>query len=167
MAKGEIFGELGADDISEPVAIQTVVEFFKANPDAVFVFGGCNYINEKGEIINRSKTKDFNLEEIIKVGYYDDMGNDLDFLIRVGMAFPVHRIENVLSNFRIHPASATSGLIVKTRKMWLRDDCMVSRRYGGGIFSGYCRRYYRFTIVEWLRPVLGFAYPAIKKIFRI
>src|SRR3972149_511511 len=42
MAKGEIFGFLGSDDVSEPGAIISVVEFFKSNPDAYFVFGECN-----------------------------------------------------------------------------------------------------------------------------
>ena len=186
MAKGAIFGELGSDDVSEPGAIQTVVNFFKANPDAYFVFGGCNYINEKGEVIGKVQTKDFNLEEIIKVGcdvptpssfyrrevvekvgFYDDLGNDLDFLIRVGKAFQIHRIEKVVSNFRIHEGSATTGASKAARRMWLREDCLVSRRYGGGIFSAYCRRYYKFVIVEELRPVLGFAYPVIKKLLRM
>ena len=185
MAKGEIFGELGSDDMSEPEAIQAVVEFFRANPGAFFVFGECNYINETGEVTGKGKTKDFDLEEIIKVecyvptpssfyrreviekiGFYDALGNDLDYLIRVGKVFQIHRIEKVLANFRVHEASATTGSFKKTRKMWLREDCLVSRRYGGGIFSGYCRRYYWFVIIEGLRPILGFAYPLIKKVLR-
>lgn len=182
MAKGEIFGELGSDDMSEPGAIQTVVDFFKANPDAYFVFGGCNYIDEKGEVIGKVKTKEFDLEEIIKVGcyvptpssfyrrevvekvgYYDTLGNDLDYLIRVGKAFRIHRIENVLSNFRVHEESATAGSLKEIRKMWLREDCRVSRRYGGGFFSAYCKKYYRYLIIEGLRPILGPIFPSIGK----
>ena len=34
MAKGGIFGWVNADDFFEPGAVQTVVEFFRANPDA-------------------------------------------------------------------------------------------------------------------------------------
>lgn len=185
MAKGKIFGELGSDDMYEPDAILAVVEFFKSNPDAYFVFGGCNYINEKNEIIATPATKDFILEEIInngcyvptpssfykravieRVGFYDTKGNDLDYLIRVGKVFQTYRIEKVLSNFRIHEGSATTGSKKETRKMWLREDCIVSRRYGGRFFSGYCRGYYKFVIIEWLRPVLGPVYPFIKKVLR-
>ena len=36
MAKGQIFGWLGADDMSEPGAIQTVVEFFKEKSGCLF-----------------------------------------------------------------------------------------------------------------------------------
>jgi len=186
MAKGEIFGWLGADDMSEPNAIQTVVEFFRANPDAYFVFGACNYINEKGEIIKVSEPKDFNLEEMIndancipcpsafykrevieKVGWFDTLGNDRDYWMRAGKIFQLYRIEEMLSNFRIHEGSATTGSSKEKRKMWLRVDCITSRRHGGGIFSGYCRRYYRFVMIESLRPILGPAYPLIGKMFRV
>jgi len=182
MAKGEIFGFLGSDDISEPGAIMKVVGFFRSNPDARFVFGACNFINEKGEIIGRPPIKDFNLREIIndgcyvptpssfykrevieKIGWYDAKGNDLDFLIRAGKVFQIYRINEVLSNFRIHEGSATSGSSKEIRKMWLREDYLVSRRHGGSIFSGYSKRYYTFVIVELLRPFLGAVYPFIRK----
>lgn len=185
MAKGEIFGELGSDDIYEPDAIMSVVQFFRANPDAYFVFGACNHINERGEIIRRPPTKDFNLREIIndscyvptsssfykrevieKIGLYDTLGNDLDYLIRTGKVFQIHRIEKVLANFRIHKGSATSGSSKKIRKMWLREDCIVSRRHGGSFFSGYCKRYYKFLIMEKLRAILGPLYSFIKRAVR-
>ena len=185
MARGEIFGWLGADDTYEPDAIHVVVEFFRSNPNAYFVFGSCNYINEKGNIIRRCQTKDFDLEEIInysnyvpctslfykqeaveKVGWLDTKGNDLDFLIRAGKIFQIHRIEKVISNFRIHEGSATTGSSKEMRRMWLREDCFVSRQHGGRFFSGYCRRYYRFVIIEQLRPILGTVYPLIQKLLR-
>lgn len=182
MAKGEIFGWLGSDDMSEPGAIQTVVEFFKANPDAYFVFGGCNYINEEGEVIGRVQPKDFDLEEMINeanyipcpsafyrreviksVGWFDTLGSDRDYWIRVAKIFPIRRIDPVLSNFRIHKGSATRGSSKELRKMWLRENCLTTRRYGGSIFSGYCRSYYKFLIIEGLRPILGPIYPLIGK----
>lgn len=183
MAKGEIFGWLGSDDMSEPGAMRAVVEFFTSHSDAYFVFGECNIINERGEIISESRSKDFNLEEIInkgcyvatpssfyrrevieKVGSYDTRGNDLDFLIRAGKIFKIYRIEKKLSNFRKHENSQTGSR--KTHKMWLRDDCIVSRRYGGSVFSGYCRRYYVFLIVEGLRPIFWSVYPFIERMIK-
>ena len=187
MARGKIFEWLGSDDMSEPDAIEAAVEFFRANPDTYFVFGDCNVINEKGEIIGKYPTRDFDLHELInkygcmvptpssfykrevidKVGFYDTLGTDYDYLIRVGKIFPIHRIEKVLSNFRVHEGSRTTGLSKKTRKMALRENCIISKRHGGGIFSGYCRAYYWFAIIENLRPILGFTYPFIKKVLRI
>ena len=182
MAKGDVFGWVGSDDTYEPDAIQTVARFFIENPSACFAFGGCNYVNASGEIISVGKTKEFNLEEIIKVGcyvptpssfyrrevrdrigYYDILGNDLDFLIRAGKEFKIYRIEKVLSNFRVHEMSASTGLNKKIRRMWLREDCQISRKYGGGILSGYCKRYYQYLLIESLRPILGFSFPIIKR----
>jgi len=170
MAKGGIFGWLGSDDTYEPDAVQTVVEFFTANPDAYFVFGDCNFINEKGEIIGKAQTKNFDLREMIndancipcpsafykrevieQVGWFDDLvGSDRDYWIRAGMVFTLHRIEKVLSSFRIHAESATTGSSKKLRKMHLRADYITTRRYGGSIFARYCRAYYKFTIIEGL-----------------
>ena len=65
MAEGGILGWLGSDDTYELDAIRTVVEFFRANPEAYFVYGDCYFINEKGEIIRKRETRDFNLEEAI------------------------------------------------------------------------------------------------------
>jgi len=186
MARGEIFGWLGADDTYEPDAIQTVVEFFKANPEAYFVFGNCNIINENSEIIRKRETRDFNLEEAIndftmanptqafykrevieKVGFMDTslQGAELDYWIRVGMVFPIHRTEKVLSNFRTHPGAFGSSK--GATKVGLRESWLVSRRYGGSLFSRRARRYYRILIIDWLRPVLGFTYPTIKKLLRL
>jgi len=188
MARGQILGWLGSDDAYEPDAVQTVVEFFRANPEAYFVFGDCNIINEKGEIIGKRGTKDFNLKELInvssmasptsafykrevieKVGLMDTKlvgGCEYDYWIRVGMVFPIHRIEKVLSNFRRHKDSRGAGSNAATR-IFLRENLLVSRRYGGSYFSPLARRYYRFLIIDWLRPVLGFTYPFIKKLFRL
>jgi glycosyltransferase involved in cell wall biosynthesis len=185
MAKGEIFGFLGSDDISEPDAIMKVVGFFRSNPDAHFVFGACNYINERDEIIGRPQIKDFDLAEIIndgsyvptpssfykrevieKIGWYDDKGNDLDFLIRAGKVFQIYRINEVLSNFRIHEGSATSGSSNAIRKMWIREHYLISRRHGGSFFSSYAKRYYMYVILELLRPFLGTLYPLMRKTLR-
>lgn len=185
IAKGGIFGWLGADDMSVPGAIQTVVEFFRNNPDAYFVFGDCNFINAGCEITGKSQAKDFNLKEMIndsncipcpsafyrrevvdKVGWLGNLGNDREYWIRAGKLFTIHRIEEVLSSFRIHEGSESTGSSKEIRKLWLREDCLTTRHYGGSIFAGYCRRYYKFLIIEGLRPVLGFAYPALKKVLR-
>lgn len=182
MAKGEIFGWLGSDDMSELDAIQTVVEFFRANPEAYFVFGDCDYINKKGEKIGKIKARDFDLDELIndscmistpaafyrhevvdKVGWFDNKGNDLDYLIRIGKVFPMHRIDNVLANFRYHEGSITCS---ETSDMWLRKDYLVSKRHGGRLFSPRARRYYTSLIIGGLRPFLGFTYHLIRKVLR-
>jgi glycosyltransferase involved in cell wall biosynthesis len=184
IARGEILGWLGADDmLSDPDTIQTVVEFFKSNPDARFVHGGCNYINEKGEVLSTHKPRDFTLDELInngnpiacpsafykrevieKVGWFDTYGNDFDYMIRIAKLFKIYRIEKVLSNFRLHKESKSGS--PKEHLKGLRMDCQVSRRYGGCFFSGYCKRYYEFLIVELLRPILTPLLPSIEKFIK-
>jgi len=182
MAKGKILGWIGSDDMYEPNAVESIVAFFGSNPDAHFVYGGLNHIDEKGELIAAYKAEPFDLEQLINdrcviptpsafskreviqtVGEFDFLGNDLDFFIRVAKVFKIHWIDKVLSNYRIHPGSANSGSNVRIRLMWKREDCIVSRRHGARFLSGYCKRYYRLTIIEGLRPILGPVYPLIKR----
>ena len=175
MAKGEIFGWLGADDMYEPDAIQTVVEFFRSNPDAYFVFGDCNFINERNEVMERFLTKDFDMEEALndqcyipahsafykrevidKVGFINTSTriSELDYWIRVGKVFPIHRIEKVLSNFRLHKDNF-SGSKEANRKYAL-EGYIISRRHGGRILSPRGRRYliYRSVVLVWALPIL-------------
>jgi glycosyltransferase involved in cell wall biosynthesis len=185
MAQGEIFGWVGADDLYEPDAVESIVKFFHSNPDAYFVYGGLKDIDEQGKIIRTCMPKAFHLHELInercviptpaafyrrkvieRVGGFDDLGNDLDFFIRVGKVFPIHRIEKVLSSFRIHAGSQNTGSNINLRLMWKREDCLVSRRHGGGFFSGYCLRYYNLLLIERLRPILGPFYPLFKKVLK-
>ena len=183
IAKGEIFGALGSDDMYELDAIQTVVGFFRANPDAYFVFGACNFINEKGELIGRYQPRDFNLKKTInvrcdvpgtatfykrevfeKIGLFNALAADLDFLIRASKVFQIHRIDKVLSNYRACKKWAFSGSEFEGMKVAIRHMCILSRRHGGSIFSGYCRLYYAWLVIDWLRPILGPAYPFIEKV---
>ena len=170
MAKGEIFGWLDSDDVYEADAIMTVVEFFKSNPDAYFVFGEGNIINEAGEVIRKFQTKEFDLAEVIndrcyilltsafyrrevieRVGLFNTLGNDVDFWIRVAKQFQMHRIEKILSNWRLHEDSISiSGETNKRRmvRQRFREDYLLCRQYGGSIFAPRCRRYFMFVILD-------------------
>ena len=170
MAKGGIFGWLDSDDTYEADVIYTVVEFFGANPDAYFVFGEGNIINEKGEVIRKFQTKDFDLKEVIndrcyisltsafyrrevieRVGAFNTLGNDVDFWIRVGKAFQMHRIEKTLSNWRRHEDSISTSGEANKRKMVrqrFREDYLLCRQYGGSILAPRCRRYFVFVILD-------------------
>jgi len=184
MAKGEILGWLGSDDTYEPDAIQTIVEFLRVNPDACFVFGDANYIDENGEVIKKAPNKDFNLQETIndvcyiptpsafyrrevikKVGLLDIKGNDLDFWIRVGKKFQIYRIEKLLSNFRLRQGQASSK---GTLKMQFREAYITSRRHGGRLLSPRGARYfiYSSSITVWLVPILRPVYHFINKMLR-
>lgn len=121
MARGEILGWLDTNDVYEPDAVMTAVEFFKLNPNAYFVFGGCNIINEAGEVIGELAIRDGNFKDVIngkeyislsaafykrevldRVGPFNTLGNNFDFWIRVAQQFPMHRVDKTLCNWRSH-----------------------------------------------------------------
>ncbi len=170
MAKGGILAWLDSDDVYEPDAIMTVVEFFRSNPDAYLVFGGCNIINEAGEVTGKRLTKDYDQEEAIKdrhyiflpsvfykqevierVGLFNTIGNDLDFYIRVGEVFQLRRIEKTLASYRVHNTRITTSREANKRGMVrqrFREDYLLCRQYGGSIFAPRVRRYFMFVILD-------------------
>jgi glycosyltransferase involved in cell wall biosynthesis len=188
MAKGEIFGWFDSDDVLEADAIMMVVNFFRSNPEAYFVFGESNVINEKGEVIRKVPIKDFNLKEAIndrhhihftsafykrevieRVGGFNTLGNDLDFWIRVGKVFPMHRIEKTLSNWRLHGDTVSASREVNKRRMVrqrFREDYLLCRQNGGSIFAPRVRRYFIFLVLDRLRLYLFVNYVVLPKLRR-
>ncbi|MBI2852692.1 MAG: glycosyltransferase [Chloroflexi bacterium] len=173
MARGDIFGWLDSDDLYEPDAIAVVVSFFKANQDACFVFGGSDVINATGEIIGKHPVKDWDTNEAIndrhyivmgaafyrreviqKVGYFNTLGNDLDFWLRVAQVFPMHRMDNTLFLQRRHEDSFTLSTDPrKIRINWqrYREDYLLCRKYGGSILAPRARRYFIFLVLDRLK----------------
>lgn len=49
MAAGEIIGWINSDDLYYPNALNTVIEWFNKNPQADFLYGDIEYINENGD----------------------------------------------------------------------------------------------------------------------
>lgn len=190
IARGEILGWIDSDDIYEPDAIQTVVEFFRTNRDAYFVFGGCNMIGETGEKIRQFPIRDFDLPKAIhdsyclvfcaafykravfeKVGPFNTLGNDLDYWLRTAKVFQLHRIEKVLANWRWHQDSISGSKAAKNariRKMRLKEDYALGRQYGASIFSPRSQRYFRFLILDGLHlyPIVNKLYPPVERCFR-
>ncbi len=169
-AKGEIFSWLDSDDIFEPDAVEYVVKFFKEHPESYFIFGGCDIINEKGEVIGTRPVKDFDFKEAVndrhyiylpavfftreayeQAGPFNTLGNDLDFYIRAGKLFQLYRTGKTLAKYRIHK-SRLSDLqevhAVEINRKRFREDYLLCRRYGGNIFAPRCRRYFVFLMLD-------------------
>jgi len=182
MAKGGIFGWLDSDDVCEPDAIMTVVEFFKSNPGAYFVFGEGNIINEAGEVIRKFPTKDFSVKDAIngrcnipfgsafyrrevieRVGLFNILGNNFDFWIRVAKVFQIHRVEKVLSNNRLRKdgiALSKEAHKRRIRRTRWQQDYILCRQHGASIFSRRIRRCImslildRLALYHFIAPVL-------------
>jgi glycosyltransferase involved in cell wall biosynthesis len=187
MARGEIFGNLGSDDIYEPDTAQVIVDFFRENPNAYFVYGTGSYVDENGMVIGLIPTRDFTLKSFVNGHMYVNMTSafykrevfekvglfyvdpeainvcDTDFVIRAGRVFKIYRIDKVLSKFRMHHWEF-SGEAWERQKQQLRSKYLICRKNGANIFSWSARIYFMSLLIDWLRPVFGFAYPIIEKI---
>lgn len=127
LAGADIFGCMGVDDFMEKGAIETVVHFFRSNPDACFVYGHFDRIDVNGQIIEQRRVSGFNLRDFIntashltiistyyrravmeKIGWLDNSGNDFDLIIRIAQNFQVHHVDQVLSKVMIRKDSAFS-----------------------------------------------------------
>lgn len=189
LSTGEIIGWVDSDDFYEPEAITTAVTFFQNNASARFLYGGCNVINNTGEAIGAFVIRDFNKkvwlnewhyivfcacffkrEVIERVGFVNDLGNDLYFYLKVGKKFKMHRVENTLTNWRLHNESISlkkAGRESKIRYHRAKEDFFLVLTHGGSIFSPRAMTY--FAVLEPIlarrfRPFLGFAFPLLKQI---
>jgi len=167
LAKGEIFGWLDSDDLYEPDAIMTAVEFFKSNPDAYYVFGGCNIIDETGKLIGEVPIKDFDFNKVVRgndyfstcaafyrreifesVGYFNQLANNFEFWVRVAQQFKMHHMEKTLINWRLDGESfgfSKDSRKLRMMKQKLREDYLLCRQYGGSIFAPRCIKYFLYV----------------------
>jgi glycosyltransferase involved in cell wall biosynthesis len=160
LARGEIFGWLGADDCYLPDAVQSVASRFQTHADTAFVYGESNMIDARGEIIGRFATCDFSVERALnhgacfafstaffrrevvnKVGGFaiHDEACDHDWVIRVGKRFPIARLPETLGSFRMHSGGKTGS---RGDDVYPKAVFLINRRYGGKWLSPVCRRYY-------------------------
>jgi glycosyltransferase involved in cell wall biosynthesis len=179
-ARGEIFGCLGADDLYEPGAIDTVVGFFRANPEAAFVHAACDLIDAEGRPLRRHTVEPFDYDAFVntarhiatpsafyrrvvmeRIGWLDASGDDFDVMLRIAREFEIHGLPAVLARLRIRPDSAFNRLELRKRVEHLAATYRVSRAHGGSVWSPIACRFYG----HWILHVLGLgrAYPALRR----
>ena len=148
MGKGEILGWLCADDLLLPDAVKTIVGAFSQNPDASFVFGGCEVVNRQGDVTGVllatvpdtwklihgydyvAQPAAFVARRAVEaIGFVDEtlhFGMDWDLFMRLsalGRAVPV---PGVLAKAHVYPEtkSASGGY-----RRW-RELAAIMRRHG-------------------------------------
>lgn len=192
MAKGEIFGILGADDVYTPGAIRIVVDFFISNPKAFFVHGNCEKIDEDGRLLCLHKVEKFNFKDFVntarhistisafykravmeRIGWLDSSGDDFDVMIRIAEKFEVYSINKVLSRLIVRSDSIYNNPKDFNSRLKIRKQTYeVSRKYGGSPFSRIALRYYFIFLFHRLRleilyPIAEHIYVRIMSIFRL
>ena len=172
LAKGELIGWQDSDDLYMPGAIKTAVTFFQAVPDTYYLFGGCNIIDESGKTIGSLPINNYNFLRVVQgkdyfslttaffkkevvqaVGYFNDVGNDLDYWIRIALKFKMHRVDKTLCAWRIHNQSvgfSKNSRSVNMISEKLRQDYLLCRKYGGrgSSFAPRCWKYRLYRVLN-------------------
>lgn len=123
------FAWLGDDDLLASGSLQATTAALDANPQAVMVFGWCDYIDENDTVVFRSRAGRlaaailtfgpnlipqpgslFRYEEVMAVGGLDEtvrLAMDLDLFLRLRKRGRLLALRRTLASFRWHDDSAT------------------------------------------------------------
>ncbi len=153
-ADGDILAFLNSDDFYEPSALKTINEYFDYHPKVDWVFGGWNFVNEKGKLFrsykpsffpeNRFRAYGFNIGQpscffkrsiYAKVGGLDknlDLTLDYDLWLKFIKHSKPGVINSVLSNMRYYSKTKSSQNMLrhnheafKTAKKYLPKNLIL------------------------------------------
>lgn len=189
ISEGAILGWIDSDDLYEPNAVEIAVERFRKDADVQFLYGRCNLINAGGDVIGCFVIRDFDKKEwlnvwhyivfcatffrrnvIEKVGFVNDLGNDLYFYLKVGKKFKLVRIDQVLTNWRLHSDSISLKQADRESSIrWDRakEDFFLVLKYRGSLLSPKSLIYYGHaepSIPRWVRSSFFFIAPVLRRI---
>ena len=163
-ANGEILAWLNSDDCYEPNAFKTIAKELNRDEGKYFVFGDCNVIDGKGEIIGFIKGKYKGQSSLIEywkdayipqpaVFFYRDLlheigflneslhyAMDWDFWLRISEKYSLFYVNKPLSNFRSHGKQKTGGYEIFEPELY-----RISKRYWG---SKYSIRYWYYYLLS-------------------
>jgi len=153
MATGDIVAFLNADDIYLDNTLDTVVRYFKDNPECMWLTGYCKIIDENGKQIKKyiteyknRKLRRFTFEQLLiedcisqpatfwrrellnEVGYIDEslhFSMDQDLWARFAKKYKLHLIREYLACFRFTSDTKTGSNVDKT----LIESKLVAQRY--------------------------------------
>lgn len=185
LSKGEILGWLGGDDFYEQGSVATVVNFFKTNPDAYFVYGKCLLINEDGKKISvagirspdikRDFRKCYNpiatpsafyrRQVIEKVGELNTSIRicDYEYWMRVAERFQIYYVDAFLSSFRIHKKSIT-GTNNSYVIAW-KEKYKISRHFHQNISLNLVTGYIAAFLLDMFRKIPLFSFISYRVVY--
>lgn len=158
ISTGDIVAFLNADDLYTEGALEKVVNYFKENPDCMWLSGYCKIIDENNKQIRKyvteyknRKIKSFSLNQLLiencisqpstfwrkklmdKVGYLDESlhySMDQDYWARMELESHMHLIKEYLAKFRFSSDTKTGSSIEKT----LSDSRLIAKKYSSNEF---------------------------------
>jgi len=153
MATGDIVAFLNADDLYTENALSTIVEYFKDNPDCMWLTGYCKIIDENGKEIRKyiteyknKKLRKFSLKQLLvenpisqpatfwkkklheEFGYIDESlhyAMDQDLWAMFASKYKLHLIPQYLAEFRFTSDTKTGSSIEKT----LKESKEIAKKY--------------------------------------
>lgn len=137
MARGEILGWVNSDDLLRPGALQAVVEAFRARPDASWLHGRCDIVDDRDRVIRRwvtayknRRARRHDLRSLLVENYVSQMTVfwrrslqdrvglldpslrytfDYDLWLRFAREGPPLFLERTLAAFRWHPGTKSGS----------------------------------------------------------
>jgi glycosyltransferase involved in cell wall biosynthesis len=147
-ATGEILGWLNSDDFYLPGTLEFVGAWFAAHPDASFLYGRCDVVDEHGRTL-RQVGEPFDRARMLRgsqpmpqpstfirrrlletVGPLDESlhySMDYDFFVRAALVSTPVFVERTLAAFTVHPGAKTTAGRARSR----RETYEVALRYAG------------------------------------
>jgi len=129
MAKGDIFGYLGADDLLRPGCVRAAVEVLEACPDVVLTYCDFELIDPHSRAIRTVRAEEFDYRRMVvefvctpgpgvffrraafeRTGGWDPSLRqmpDYEYWLRLGLVGRFKRIPRTLAAFRVHEGSYT------------------------------------------------------------
>lgn len=156
VAAGEIFAYLNSDDLYLPDTLITIAESFISSPEADIIYGHSNIINDADKILTKCIALPFRLKEHLNGVFsipqqssfwrrrvYDELGGfnvnnhtcmDGEFFAYAGSRnYQFHRLNKVLSSFRIHSKSKTGDMTSSLKLNFPKDELKfisdISRKF--------------------------------------
>lgn len=150
-ASGEILAYQNADDrYATPEAVASVVEVFRTRPDVDVVYGDFRYIAPDGRPLEEVRAPEFDERRLRRYNFVPPhstfvrrslvhergvwldsslrFAGDWEWFLRIARAGGrFHHLGRVVSEFRRHPASATSTISWRAK---LSEWSLVCRRHG-------------------------------------
>jgi glycosyltransferase involved in cell wall biosynthesis len=171
-AKGDILAWLNSDDIYQPGAVKTAVDFLAANPDIGMVYGDANFIDAKGREIGQFPAAQTDYQKLRrgfvhipqqaaffradlwrKVAPLDPsffFAMDYDLWVRLARISKFKYLPgSVWASFRLHRAGKT---ILDDDRCW-PEMLRVHRRDGGSYFSEF---YAKYLLRKLAAPLINF-----------
>ncbi len=188
-SSGELIGWIDADDYYEKTAVSSAVQYFCNYEELNFIYGSCAIVDDDGEPIGDFVVREWNKkiflneqhyiifcaaffrrEVVQRVGFVNDLGNDIYFYMNVAKKFSLYKVGEKFTNWRLHSQSISlnpSAREQSIRRQRAKEDFFLVIRHGGSIFSPRAMTYLAVLepeLANFFRPVLGFTYPFLNRI---